>query len=448
MVSDKIYSLETDPRENDKLSVCIVGIGAAGLCSLRHFSQRLDLFDIDAYEQTDDIGGTWNYTDHIGFDPKNGLPVHSSMYKNLYTNLPMEIMEFPDYKSNSKRSYVHHTQVLNYLKQYARHFDLYRFMKFNHIISSIDRSDNKWNVIVEDLITGEKIQKHFDIILICTGRYSIPFWPKYKSLPLFQGNIIHSHDYRVPEVYQNQRVAVIGGGLSGVDITIELSRHCKEVIFINRGKHQYKQMPNNIRQVNVEVEEFRSNSMIVKDRKTGQLTSFDVDSIIMATGYLYNIRYLNSNAGIQMNPDGTINGLYKHLINIAHPSMALLGVAHHVVPLPLYHQQILYYMKILTGEIRLPSKSDMIKDTETDLQERMMQGLRPKDRHLFQADRMESYLDDLSEQAKIRPLNKVILKLHRELFAVRLANILTYKRFDYRLISDEDYVAIENNQQH
>lgn len=105
-------------------------------------------------------------------------------------------------------------------------------------------------------------------------------------------------------------------------------------------------------------------------------------------------------------------------------------------------------MKILTGEIRLPSKSDMIKDTETDLQERMMQGLRPKDRHLFQADRMESYLDDLSEQAKIRPLNKVILKLHRELFAVRLANILTYKRFDYRLISDEDYVAIENNQQH
>ena len=64
-------------------SVCVVGAGAAGLCALRHFTSRLDRFGpIVCFEQTDKVGGTWNYTDKIGTD-QNGLPIHSSMYRDM-----------------------------------------------------------------------------------------------------------------------------------------------------------------------------------------------------------------------------------------------------------------------------------------------------------------------------------------------------------------------------
>lgn len=70
------------PR-NGLRSVCVVGAGAAGLCALRHFSTRPDLFGpIVAFEQSEQVGGTWNYNEKTGTN-ENGLPVHSSMYRDL-----------------------------------------------------------------------------------------------------------------------------------------------------------------------------------------------------------------------------------------------------------------------------------------------------------------------------------------------------------------------------
>lgn len=62
--------------------MAIIGCGAAGLAALRHFTAEGSQFTCVSYEQTDNVGGTWVYTDNVGKD-KYGLPVHSSMYKSL-----------------------------------------------------------------------------------------------------------------------------------------------------------------------------------------------------------------------------------------------------------------------------------------------------------------------------------------------------------------------------
>lgn len=62
--------------------MAIVGCGAAGLAALKHFTAEGSPFTCVSYEQTDNVGGTWVYTDRVGKD-KYGLPVHSSMYKSL-----------------------------------------------------------------------------------------------------------------------------------------------------------------------------------------------------------------------------------------------------------------------------------------------------------------------------------------------------------------------------
>ena len=67
----------------EKVKVAIIGAGPAGLCGLSHLSKFPDRFKVTAFEQIGSIGGTWVYTDETGIAKETGLPVHSSMYKNM-----------------------------------------------------------------------------------------------------------------------------------------------------------------------------------------------------------------------------------------------------------------------------------------------------------------------------------------------------------------------------
>lgn len=66
-----------------KRQVAVIGAGLSGLCCLRHLSKYPEHFELTCYEQTQEIGGTWVYTDKTDIDNEKGLHIHSSMYKNL-----------------------------------------------------------------------------------------------------------------------------------------------------------------------------------------------------------------------------------------------------------------------------------------------------------------------------------------------------------------------------
>ena len=67
---------------SSKTRIAIIGGGVAGLVVARHVASKPENYSLTLFEQTDGVGGTWVYTDDTDID-KNGLPVHSSMYKNL-----------------------------------------------------------------------------------------------------------------------------------------------------------------------------------------------------------------------------------------------------------------------------------------------------------------------------------------------------------------------------
>ena len=60
--------------------VGIIGAGAAGLCAAKYAANAG--FQPIVWEKARVVGGTWVYTDQVGED-EFGLPIHSSMYKNL-----------------------------------------------------------------------------------------------------------------------------------------------------------------------------------------------------------------------------------------------------------------------------------------------------------------------------------------------------------------------------
>lgn len=62
------------------MKIAIIGAGCAGLVSARYCLKHNLICDL--YEQTDKIGGVWNYNEKIGLDD-NGVPIHTVMYKDL-----------------------------------------------------------------------------------------------------------------------------------------------------------------------------------------------------------------------------------------------------------------------------------------------------------------------------------------------------------------------------
>ena len=64
------------------LRVCVIGGGAAGLSAARHLTSELDVFDVQVFEQSSRVGGTWVYSENTGID-ELGFPIHSSIYWNL-----------------------------------------------------------------------------------------------------------------------------------------------------------------------------------------------------------------------------------------------------------------------------------------------------------------------------------------------------------------------------
>jgi cation diffusion facilitator CzcD-associated flavoprotein CzcO len=79
--------------------VAIIGAGPSGLGQLRAFAAVRDaggaIPEVVCFEKQADWGGLWAYTWRTGLDP-HGEPVHSSMYRYLWSNGPKECLEFAD----------------------------------------------------------------------------------------------------------------------------------------------------------------------------------------------------------------------------------------------------------------------------------------------------------------------------------------------------------------
>lgn len=364
------------------------------------------------------------------------------------TNLPMQIMEFPDYPYTGQKSYVSHHLVLKYLQEYSDHFALNPFIEFQHQLTYITRDNpqNSWLVTIQNLKTKESFSRNFDILILAPGRYYAPAWPRnVPTLGEFKGSVIHAHDYRVPEVYANQQVAVIGAGPSGIDICLEVAQFAKQVILVLRHDYALNGMPANVLLFYGEVDHFTGNSILLKTKSDGRIQEYPIDSIILATGYHYKLDYLSEEScKLKLNPSTeTLDGVFRHLINIEYPSMAVLNLLQRTLPFALAHQQILYYISILLGKTQLPSKAEMRLEVEQNLKKLESLGFRPKDRHTFNTDLLEAYFRLLEKDAHLVPIEQVKIRLFRDLWKIRFENVTGYKKIDYKLISEEEYEEVK-----
>lgn len=71
------------PLNNGKanaLNVAVIGAGPSGIVSAKYAIEQG--FKVTVYEQGEEVGGVWVYTDRFGKD-KYGNEIHTALYKGL-----------------------------------------------------------------------------------------------------------------------------------------------------------------------------------------------------------------------------------------------------------------------------------------------------------------------------------------------------------------------------
>jgi uncharacterized NAD(P)/FAD-binding protein YdhS len=198
---------------NHEEKFCIIGAGFSGLGVAAAMTRNGIPFDV--LEASDDVGGNWYHgvyeTAHI----------ISSKKTTQYSDLPMPD-DYPDFPSAS--------QMLAYLRAYCDHYGIRGHLELRTFVERVSPAANeRWQVVLRG---GES--RTYRGVVICNGHHWDKRIPEYPGT--FEGTLIHSKDYKSPEILRGKRVLVIGGGNSACDVAVEAARFAESShISLRRG---------------------------------------------------------------------------------------------------------------------------------------------------------------------------------------------------------------------
>jgi hypothetical protein len=192
---------------------CVIGAGFSGLAVAA--ALRRQSLAYDQLEATGELGGNWSHGVY------QSTHIISSRKTTEYSDYPMPA-HYPDFPSAA--------QMLQYLKDYAAHFNLTDNIEFNTRVQRVSAAPGElWRMTLKN---GEtRIYGH---VIICNGHHWDQRRPQYPGQ--FSGQEIHSKDYKCGEIFQGKKILVVGGGNSGSDIAVEAARYGAEShISLRRG---------------------------------------------------------------------------------------------------------------------------------------------------------------------------------------------------------------------
>lgn len=95
-------------------------------------------------------------------------------------------------------SHLTAAQTFDYIKSYAKHFELEQYVRFNTNVKWIERNaeNTKWQVCVNDIITEGGEVRDFDKVVVCSGLYERAITPKIEGIEKFTGTSLHVQAFK------------------------------------------------------------------------------------------------------------------------------------------------------------------------------------------------------------------------------------------------------------
>ena len=445
--------------------VAVIGAGAAGLAVARQLA--LEGFEPVIFEAESRLGGTWVYTEDLESDPLGRDPdryrVHTSMYAELRTNLPRDLMAFREFpfdaveegeKGRPERRdeglrFPPHVDVLRYLERYAERFHLADRIRFQCRVETLvplDASGNvwtdrgnrgdggdepaSWRISATDA-SGARRDEEFRAVAIGNGHYAFPRVPDLPGAGLFKASQLHSHSYRHPEKYRDQKVVLLGARASGIDIAFEIGKCAREVYLCARGVEQQQPLfgRDNI-SLSPPITSLEGGATAVL---SGEGRIEDIDTLIYCTGYEYRLPFLDP-AGVASPvvtvEDNWIHPLFLDLLAARAPSLGLIGLGNHIVPFPQYELQAKFYAGMLGGRIALPDRAERERLAGARAAEQRAAGV--AQRHfLQQGDAQFAYNDELARRIGVEPLPPSFKAVYKAVEQARFRDPETYREEDF-----------------
>lgn len=212
-----------------------------------------------------------------------------------------------------------------------------------------------------------------------------------------------------------------------------LSLH--QVLLAHRKPPLTSPLPENVHQV-PGIQKLTPHTIILDDGQ--ELT---VDLILFCTGYQYSFPFLKDGCKIQVDDQEHITDLYKHCLNINHPSMVFIGIPKQICPFPQFDFQVRLFLAVLNGTFSLPSRGEMLADTAADEDMRKAKGMAR--RHWHHMGHMQwAYNDCIAQLAGIKLLPSVVQNLYDHVHSVRAVDVVQYKNKNFKTVDEENFEEI------
>ncbi len=182
--------------------VGIIGAGMSGIgmaCKLR--MAGIETFHL--YEQWDDLGGTW----------------HANTYPGLSCDVPSRHYQY-SFAPNPDWTHVFSPgrEIWEYIDRVAREHDIRRRISFSTEVDEARWEDGRWL-----LRTKAGDEAEYDFLITAAGGLVHTRTPSIAGLETFGGARFHSAEWDHSVPLAGRRIAVIGTGSTGMQITHALA---------------------------------------------------------------------------------------------------------------------------------------------------------------------------------------------------------------------------------
>jgi cation diffusion facilitator CzcD-associated flavoprotein CzcO/acetyl esterase/lipase len=195
--------------------IAIVGAGMSGLCmgtALKHAG----IDDFTIYEKADEVGGTWRENRYPGLS----CDVPSRFYS--YSFAPN-----PDWSSVFSPG----PEIQRYFSGIADEYGLRPSIRFGSEVSEArwDEAAGRW-----ELQTREGHRDSADVLVTATGVLHHPRFPEIPGMDSFSGKAFHSAQWDDSAELAGKRVAIIGTGSTGVQMTAAIAGVAERLLVFQR----------------------------------------------------------------------------------------------------------------------------------------------------------------------------------------------------------------------
>jgi dimethylaniline monooxygenase (N-oxide forming) len=432
------------------MKACIIGAGGSGITAAQVLQARG--IDFDCFEKGSYVGGNWKY------ENDNGM---SSAYRSLHINTSRRVMafkslpmpeEFPDYPD--------HFQMARYFDEVVDRYRLRERIRFNTEVveaEPVKGGAGEWDVTVEGPEGRET--NRYGAVLVANGHHWDARWPEpaFPGAGEFEGEQIHAHGYREPDVLRDKRVLVLGIGNSAVDIAVESSRiGAKTFLATRRGAWVLPKYLNgkpideianavtgNVpipvmravmkRQLKVAVGEPSDYGLPKPDHKLleahptvsseflprlghGDITAKpnierftggrgvrfvdgteeEVDLVVYCTGYKITFPFFRPE--VLAAPDNRLP-LYRRVVSVERPGLYFIGFIQPLGPImPLAEAQVEWVADLVSGKTALPAPAEMQREIATEEEKQRKRFVASK-RHTVEVD-FYPYLREIRRERK------------------------------------------------